>query len=244
MGLTIEVGILADLLAHDPDGVASVEAEFDVMNQALSEKGFTLHAEPATGAVWSADLMGQYGLHALREVAGLVWQEKPLPRAQLLDGSETPGADALLATFLEHLSGKGNITLVGRALRSFFKAKEKPKLPPFVHLVVHSDCDGYYVPVEFELPLIPKHPAGETEHLWPLGSVLRLEKEINLLAKHLDLPVEMNGDDDALKTYLDSPNQAPDAPMWQAQPIAAHSCLVLREACHQSLVTGAAITFC
>ena len=146
--------------------------------------------------------------------------------------------------FFEHLSGRGNFTLVGKAFRQIFKTKEKPKLPPFVHLIVHSDCDGFYVPVQFETPLVPKRVTQDNEHLWPLGSVMRLEAEINQLAHHLEIPADLRNDDEQLHALIEAPDRTKGAAPWSAQPIATHACLVLRGACDQSLRTGAAIHFC
>ena len=244
MGLTVEVGFLADLIANDPEEAERVFADFGRMDEALAEKGLEHLNEPTKGEVWSADLLGNSGLHALREVAGFVWKGREIPRGILLDGSQTELTEELAKEFFEHLSGKGNFTLIGRAFRQIFKAKEKPKLPPFTHLNIHSDCDGYYVPVAFETPIVPKRVSSDSEQLWPLGSVMRLEAELNQLARHLEIPADLRHDDEQLHTLIETPDRTPVSALWKAQPIAAHTCLVLREACERSLRTGAAIHFC
>jgi hypothetical protein len=244
MGLTVEVGFLADVIANDPDAAADGVRDFARIADALAEAGLEPYVEPNDCPVWSADLLGYSGLHALREVAGYVWRGHDIPRGILLDGSQTDQADALVKEFFEHLTGKGNFTLIGKAFRQIFKVKEKPKLPPFVHLLVHSDCDGFYVPVAFENPVVAKRVTSENEHLWPLGSVMRLEEEINQLARHLDIPADLRHDDAQLHALIDAPDRTPVSALWTAQPIATHTCLVLREACEHSLRTGAAIHFC
>jgi len=244
MGLAVEVGVLADLIKEDPEAAAEVGLEFDAINAALASKGHEQVQEPTDCEVWFADMIGYSGLHAVREVAGMVWKGHDIPRDVLLDGSQTAFSNDLADAFFEHLTGKGQFTLVGQAFRKIFKAKEKPKLPPFVHLVVHSDCDGYYVPVAFETPLVPKRVTQENEHLWPLGSVMRLEAELNQLSRHLEIPADLTHEDPQLMALLENPNSTPTSALWTAQPIAAHACLVLREACQRSLRTGAAISFC
>lgn len=244
MGLTVEVGHLADMMAHDPAGAEWALADFEAINEALQAKSLTAHEEPAKGEPWSADMFGYASLSALREVAALTWAGLSIPHDRLIDGEETDQSDALVADFLEHLSGSAQLTLLGRALRNFFKAKEPPKKPPFLHLIMHSDHDGYYVPVAFETPIVAKRVTDETEHLWPLGSVFGLEAEVNRLANILELPIEMTHQDKALLAFLEAPATASDAALWQAQPLAAHACALLRDACHQSLTTGAAIRFC
>ena len=243
MGLSVEVGILADLIARDPEGATEVGRDFDVIADALREKGLGVFEEPTACDVWFADLHGYSGLHALREVAGMVWKGVEIPRDTLLDGSQTDFADALAKEFFTHLAGKAQFTLIGQAFRKIFKAKEPAKLPPFVHLVVHSDCDGFYVPVSFETPLVPKRVAGKDEHLWPLGSVMRLEAEVNQLSRLLEIPAEMQNDDARLIELMNAPDRGETAPLWRTQPIATQACLVLREACDRSLRTGAAISF-
>ena len=244
MGLTVEVGFLADLIANDPEEAQLAFVDFERIDEALAEKGLERLDEPTKGEDWSADLLGYSGLHALREVAGYVWKGRDIPRGILLDGSQKELADELATEFFEHLSGKGQFTLVGQAFRKIFKAKEKPKLPPFTHLNIHSDCDGYYVPVAFETPIVPKRVSSDSEHLWPLGSVMRLEAELNQLARHLEIPADLRHDDAQLHALIEAPDRTPIAAMWSAQPIATHTCLVLREACERSLRTGAAIHFC
>lgn len=244
MGLSVEVGYLADMIANDPEGAEFAFVDYELMDEALAEKGLERLEEPTKGEVWSADLLDYAGLNALREVAGYVWKGRDIPRDTLLDGSQTTLCDALVKEFYEHLSGKGNFTLVGKAFRQIFKAKEKPKLPPFVHLTIHSDCDGFYVPVAFETPLVPKRIPSDSEHLWPLGSVMRLEAELNTLSRNLEIPADLHHDDDQLIALIEAPDRTPISALWTAQPIAAHTCLVLREACTRSLRTGAAIHFC
>lgn len=244
MGLSVTVGVLADVAEHDPEMLPEFAVGFLAINDVLAAKGLPAHDEPTDCDVWSADFVGHSGLHALREAAGFVHAGLDIPRNILLDGTDTTQSDALVKTFLEHVSGKGDFTLVGRALRSIFKIKEKPELPPFIHLTVHSDCDGYYVPVAFENPLVAKKTSDETAHLWPLGSVMRLESEINALAKHLQISVDLTPDDPVLTEKIDTPDRTQSAPLWHAQPIAAHSCVVLRAACARSLATGAAMHFC
>ncbi len=244
MGLSVEVGFLADLIANDPEAAEFAFVDFERMDEALAEKGLEPLDEPTTGEDWSADLLGYSGLHALREVSGYVWKGRDIPRGILLDGSQTDLSEDLATEFFEHLSGRGNFTLIGKAFRQIFKAKEKPKLPPFTHLNIHSDCDGYYVPVAFETPIVPKRVTSDSEHLWPLGSVMRLEAELAQLARHLEIPADLRHDDEQLHALIDAPDRTQIAAMWTAQPIATHSLLVLREACARSLRTGAAIHFC
>ena len=63
------------------------------------------------------------------------------------------------------------------------------------------------------------------------------------LAQVLGLPDDMIQDDGELAKLLAAQGLVAEGPLWRAQPIAAHSLLLLREACAHSLTTGAAIRF-
>ena len=244
MGLSIQVGYLADAISKDSEEAEIAFSSIKRMDQALAAEGYDRLGEPTDCEVWTVDMIGYSGLHALREVAAMYWKGRSIPRDTLLDGSQRQHADALAKEFFEHLSGKGNLTLIGKAFRQILKAKEKPNQPPFVHLSIHSDCDGYYVPVPFETPIVPKRFTKDCEHLWPLGSVMRLEAEVSQLACHLEIPAKLQYDDEELHAMISCPDSTPTKALWLAQPIATHACLVLREACNRSLRTGAAIHFC
>ena len=244
MGLSVVVGHLANVTANDPEEAEIALVNFERLDDALVAEGCDRLNEPLECEFWEAKMIGYSGLHALRELAAMSWKGQNIPHETLLDGSQRQCANALSREFFEHLSGRGNFTFIGRAFRQIFKVKEKPNQPPFVHLSVHSDCDGYYVPVAFETPLVPKRFTKGSEHLWPLGSVMRLEAEVNQLARHLEIPTGLQHDDEKLHAIIGTPDRTQIGALWLAQPIAAHACLVLREACRRSLCTGAAIHFC
>ena len=241
MGLNICVGMLADLIKEDPDGAEDMRLDLTAINVALAAHGFATHDEPEDAPVWDAAVYGYAGLHALREYAGYMAAGQDVPRDVELDGSQTAQSDAVVEAFLKHINGSGELTLVGRLFRSLSKKSEPAEAPRFQHLIVHSDCDGYYVPVHFERPLAPRRTTEATEHLFPLGSVFRLEAEINTLADHMELPADIGLED---RAFDGERAQSPEAPLWRVQPTAAQACAVLREACHRALHSGAAIAFC
>ena len=239
MGLGITVGLLADLLLNDPDQAHEARQPFALLAQAMAGAGLPPHVEPETCEVWGADGYGYTGLHALREVAGLVWRALPVPTDQILTGEATPHADALFATAVAACAPDKHQSLLSRILGE--KPPARPSLPPFSHLLLHSDADGFYVPVDFAQPLIPLPPPPDSESLWPLGSVQRLAAELDALGRALDLPADLPDPDDVLETWFEA--KTPVTALWQAQPIATHSLIILRQACTQSLRTGAAIAF-
>ena len=48
MGLSITVGILADLLENDPEGAEFVRGDFDIINEILRQNGLPKHEEPTS----------------------------------------------------------------------------------------------------------------------------------------------------------------------------------------------------
>ncbi len=225
MGLAVTVGILIDLLSFDPEGADWFRADMKAVNAALSEAGIESHVEPTEGSVFSAEMFGYSGLHALREVAGLVWQGKAVPQDVMLDGSETNAGDMLFSAGLEHFE------------------KRSGEQPPFAHLVFHGDAAGYYVPVDFPLPIAPELMDEDFAHLWPVGSVQRLQAELGALAEILKVPDGMTSEAVPLDDWIADWPPEDGAPIYLFQPVATYSLLVLRDASAHSLKTGAAIGF-
>jgi hypothetical protein len=240
LGLVITVGLLSDLLENDRDGADHFRIELAATAIEMERAGLAPHREPEKAEVWGAEGYGYSGLHALREVAGLVWQGKPIPVDHQLTGDQTPASDALFEAALAILKGQPRPGLLDRL---FGRKATSRVLPPFAHLVVHSDAQGFYVPTEFDHPIIPAAMDEATAHLWPLGSVQRLSAELETLAQSLGLPAEPPEPDDVIEKYLEAAPVASGLLPWQAQPIATYTLLILHQACRRSLRTGAAICF-
>lgn len=241
MGLGVTVGLLSELVQHDPDRADDLRHRFGAIAKVMADAGLTPHQEPEACEVWRADGYGYTGLHALREVAGLVWQGLPIPTDHILTGEDTPNAEALFDVAAAACAPERREGLFSRLLGK--KRAPRPELPAFAHLLLHSDADGFYVPVDFSQPMIPiPFPRG-TDTLWPLGSVQRLAADLDTLGLALHLPDARPDPDDVIETWLETPPPRPATALWQAQPIATYSLIILRRACDQSLRTGAAIVF-
>jgi hypothetical protein len=241
MGLGLTVGLLCDLLQNDSDSAEDTRRQFSTTAKAMVEARLPPHVEPEECEVWWADGYGYTGLHALREVAGLVWRALPIPTDHILTGENTLHSEALFDAAAAACAPEQRQGLFARLLGE--KKPDVPSLPPFAHLALHSDAAGFYVPVDFARPLIPMPFPPGTESLWPLGSVQRLAAELDTLAQALQLPLDLPDPDEVLETWLEpSPSDQVTA-LWQAQPIATHSLIILRRACDHSLATGAAIAF-
>ncbi len=161
MGLSVLVGVLADLCAHAPEGAEWAAKNLAAVAALMETSGLPPHQEPKGVAVWSADAYGYGGLHHLQEIVGLVWQGKAIPKGPLDD--KYPTETALFQAALPQLTPS--------KLRRFFKGR-KTKIP-FIHLVVHSDVDGYYFPIDFETPFAPLVMEQPLAHIRPVGLVRR-----------------------------------------------------------------------
>lgn len=237
MGLGITVGVLADLKENDEEGYEETLNEFAEISKVLGSV-FLDHTEPTDCETWSEDGYGYTGLHALREVAGTIWHGLPLPTDAPLTGEVTPHSDALFEAATPLLYPQKPANPVTR----LFRKPPSPEGLKYIHLICHSDAEGYYVPVDFPNPLIPKAQRSETQHLWPLGSTQRLQREVAELLQALDVPPQLSLSSAELDEALEVKG-SPNDPLWRIHPIATYSGLVLADACAVSIRTGAAISF-
>jgi hypothetical protein len=239
MGLGITVGILADLLEHDEEGAEWISEQLYDVNKLLQKEGLQQHVEPTNCEVWSVDGYGYSGLHALREVAGFFWKGIPISKTNMLTGNDRTNSDILFDAAIPQLMGEKSGGFFARILGK----KTLNANLPFLHLVCHSDAEGFYVPVDFPVPITPKVIRDETASIWPLGSVQQLNQELDVLIHTLEIPIGMNSQSDELFDAIESKERSKNDSLWHAQPIASYSALILKEACVASLKTGAAISF-
>jgi hypothetical protein len=166
MGLSICIGVLADLGEDDPESAEYFERGMAAANRLLEEAGHPPHVEsreaPPPGR---SDLDGfPYSfIHYLRRayahnVAEPGWRATPLP-----EGAD-PTDDEVLQAEGETFSS---------------------------HLICHSDAEGYYVPVDF--PDVLFAPEGEEDLPgFMLGSSQRLLGELVAVAPALGITL-LNG---------------------------------------------------
>ncbi|RST19591.1 hypothetical protein E2C00_00610 [Streptomyces sp. WAC05374] len=215
MGLNIVVGALVD--AEDDDYTEMVRADFVAIGELLERAGARQWTEPILdeedGAEFEA--WGYTGLHTLRRLAVHLAADGHLPEP--LDGSQWATDDPLLGKVYEAL----------------------PSDPPgpFDHLVHHSDCEGYYVPVDFAHVIVDKKAPGGY-----LGSSVRLLEETRRLAEALGLPEDLDPDSEEVFDAADTENPAAEG--WQRYRVESYMCLQLLHAAKHSISTGAAIAFC
>lgn len=230
MGLTLQVGILADLLENDAEGAEHVHAEFEVLNEHLVTLNMRPHVEPTVCSTWSCDMIGYSGLHYLRRIAAHVDSGGKLPAP----GDKGSSDDTCLAAYFADFEGR-RPGAIARLLSRTPKFQRR-----FDHLILHSDAEGYYLPADFERVLIL--PAELEVAGGVVGSTPRLANELDRLANLLGIPDSLGLESGELADAVE--DQGHGDATWQRYGIESYTCVALREACRRSLATGAAISFC
>ena len=216
MGLSLSVGILVDLADEDEEGLAHWKQVFGRLQAVLRKNGLPTHSEPdqAEDLPWSRDMIGYSGLHWLRRIAAHLWVKKALPPP----GDEAAPEDPVLI--------------------QLYESAAVPAGPGYEHLIHHSDAEGLYLPVDFEHPIVCAEsvvPGGS------IGSTPRLQNELQRLARALEVPLNLDSDDDEVVEAASSP--ATTGPKWKQYGKESHSLLALWGACEMSLGRKAAIVF-
>ncbi|MCP9994274.1 hypothetical protein LUX09_33555 [Streptomyces albogriseolus] len=214
MGLNMVVGVLID--AEDDDYTEMVRADFVAIGELLERAGARPWAEPDLDEEEGAEfeVWGYSGLHTVRRLAVHLAAGGRLPEP--LDSSQRATDDPLLGEVYEAL----------------------PSDPPgpFDHLVHHSDCEGYYVPVDFAHVIVDdKAPGGY------LGSSVRLLEEARRLAEALGLPEDLDPHSEEVFEAADAEQLATEG--WRRYGVESYVCLQLLHAAKLSVSTGAAIAF-
>jgi hypothetical protein len=224
MGLSVSVGILAELRELDAEGYEYRQRQFAKLNQALLAEGQPPHEEPdAPGgrAPWSCAMWGYSGLHYLRRIAAHLWADQPLP---------PPGTE-------EDIRDPKRDPFVDRATSLTYSTTHPAAAS---HLIWHSDAQGYYLPRAFPDVLFPA-----VEYSIPggmIGSAVRLEEECARLARVLEIPDGL--DPEAPEVWECASQQGyPSASRWRMYGIETFTCLRLLRACEIAGESGCAVVF-
>src|SRR5947209_8109837 len=125
MGLAVEVGVLAYLNDNDEEGAQWLRESFRKLNSVLEDKCLPRHDEPeALPPMESRAPIGSYPysfLHHLRRFAAHATRN-PKWKPTPFPESEDAGDDPVL--------------------ESEYRRETS-------HLLLHSDCEGFYLPVDF-----------------------------------------------------------------------------------------------
>ncbi len=219
MGLALEVGILADLRENDEEGFEDFKKQFDFINDFLQANGLPLHAEPlglSEEEILSYDMWGYSGLHYLRRVAAIVAETGKMPEP----GDDNAADDPILQKYY---------------------ANQGSDQKRFAHFIIHSDAEGYYLPIRFDDVLFPPEDS-EIDGDGMIGSSYRLLEECGELAKLLEVPLDIDPESD--EVWLAADAQGESDVTWKKYGIESFVCLRLISAAKYSIETGAAIVFC
>ncbi len=161
MGLAVSVGFLAWIAKEEPDELKRVRKYFKDINKFLKQNDEETYEEPEELPELDnrANCTGfSYScLHHLRRFAAHA-TANPKWKPKPFPKNEHPTDDPVIIDEMSMLSS---------------------------HLLCHSDCEGYYVPIEFGNPLF-----ADNEKLIPgamLGSSYGLMRELVAVAKYLKI---------------------------------------------------------
>ncbi|NKY37873.1 hypothetical protein HGA13_33120 [Nocardia speluncae] len=108
------------------------------------------------------------------------------------------------------------------------------------HLVCHSDCEGYYLPVEFDHVLFPDDeleiPGGM------VGSSVALLRELVYVAPYLGIALDNEGElsDNEIESIYAAHGDDDDHPFYRER----ETWVLFYEAARISVTAGTVITFC
>lgn len=231
MGLSLLVGALASLRHENQEGAEELHAQFMRMNQWLRRIGIRPHREPLDCTVWSCDMYGYVGLHFLRRFAGYL--DMGLDRAPPFQGDD-PITDQMYNKYFNLLleeirEGSSVSTGAARQLGRGFD-----------HLMMHSDCAGFYLPIGFHEVLFPPEELKIEGDM--VGSSIILLKECEKLATTLGIPPGLRHEDEDV--WEAAEERRADTTDWRGYAIESYTCLALMDGCRKSIATGAALQFC
>jgi hypothetical protein len=224
VGLSIFVGLPAEVREEDPEYAEYFGRQMEAVNGVLESFGLPEHREPSDiedERTFECEMYGYSGLHYLRRLAAHLALKGELPPP----GDEDASDDPVLADYY------------GIFDDAFGQAQAAGM--PFQHLVVHSDAEGFYLPVEFE-GVIVTDPSLEIAG-GVIGSSHALLRECRELARALELPEDLSAEDEAVWAAAETQGEG-DA-KWERYGVESFTCLQLIRACEASVELGAAVVF-
>jgi hypothetical protein len=235
MGMGLSVGCLADLKDMDEEAYAVFSDAFRDLDAILRSHGLDGHVEPdELEERFSCDMLGYSGIHYLRRIAANRALGRPTP---------SPGSPEIFRDTPPEFEEYADRFRSGENL-------------PYQHLIIHSDAEGFYIPIDFERVIAT--PTLDLSGGW-VGSTTRLQTECLELASLLDMPVTMDFEARELLTAAHDqlhPERLWPGRLWRGWPwsrkvvrpwmkyaVETHSCLRLLAGCEASLQTRAALVF-
>lgn len=212
MGLAVEVGMLADLIEHDEEGAEWLRESLADANAVLVDLNLPTHSEPESlPPMDDRSVIGSFPysfLHYLRR-AYARWRQDPGSPATPCPEDQDPADDPAID-------------------------EESCLLDS--HLLCHSDCEGFYFPLDFDEVIIDNTNQDRIQG-GLLGSSYRLHEELIAMAPALGIGNAAELDDgtvDDIRTAVEA-----ESGLWIEKGV----WLTLMEACRLSKQHGTAICF-
>lgn len=226
MGLSLEVGYLADRHETDLGAAEKFDRSLEKINQYLALRHLPSHNEPVSCPIFKVTLRGYSGFHYVQRMAAYLDLKGRLPRP----GDDDSYKDPIIQEYYK------------RSRPNFFqKLLRKPgRKGSFDHLLFHSGCEGYYLPQDFADVL--RVPDFEDEWAGMLGSSQRLMGECARIAEALNLPLDIDPDCDEL--WAEAASDQDTKNKWHLYHIESYTCLELYSAAEHSVKHGALLVFC
>jgi hypothetical protein len=186
VGLSISVGALADALEEDPDWTSYLRKQLSAVNRLLKANKLPAHKEPTELPEMNdrarLDGFPYSWLHYLRRAVAYALQKRA-GFAPVAPGVNPSDDDAIDRELSDTRS----------------------------HLICHSDCEGYYVPIDFPEVLYADERAFVGGGM--LGSSQRALAEVLLAAPLLEIEL---ADGKPTKTIIDTIREEEDGghPLW------------------------------
>jgi len=239
VGLRIGVGWLARTAEEgDLEELELLREPFDALNAVLAEAGMAPHDEPIEiddAQILEYQMWGYGGLHAIRRLAAHREIEGRLPPpGRYEDYAGDPIIAKLTQAHLDWLNG-ARPGLLSR----LFGGGSRP--PRFGHLLFHSDCEGFYLPRDFD-PVVFDGGNPQREGLGGMiGSAPRLLDECVELAEAIGLPLDLDPEDAVLWEHAETPATVGET--WQTYGVEAFGLARLIAVCRASIASGSVVSF-
>lgn len=235
MGLNIIVGYLDDLLKHDEEGASWHRQVLDDLNLVLVEAGEAPHHEPEAieGGSQSWESYGYSGLHHVRRLAAWLTINRCLPPKCAY---EEAADDAVLAQFYHN-----HEEYLRRGFKKGLFGFLRRERPPFSHLMLHSDAEGFYLPRVLTEVVFDQHAPQRDGIGGMVGSAQILLAECRELAQALSIPAGLDPESEEVYENVEAPPS--NGEPWQCLPVETFVITRLIAACERSLETKALVVF-
>jgi hypothetical protein len=232
------VGLLAKAAREDADELAVMSGPYELLNELLADAGMAPHLEPRDipdDQLYDVQMLGYDGLHAVRRLAAYHACENRLPPPGRCDSyADDPMIERLDQALLRSVTGRS-----GGFLRRWLTGRTP--LPKFQHLLWHSDCEGFYLPRDFEHVVLDDATPQREGIGGMVGSSYRLLQECKELAALISLPDDMDPEDEEL--WANADNSPADGLPWQIYGVEAFGLVRLIRGCELSIKHEAALVF-